>query len=614
MSPIYLFAERYFMIRKTSDTALYLRLLSYLKPHILMFALGITGFVIFALTQPLMAWLLGEITDAISAQDKQARYTIPLMAVGIIFIRGVGTFIGDYGMARVAFGVIHIQRQQLFNQLTTLPNHYFDQYNSGALISRITFDVMQVTQAVTDALKVIIREGATVLFLLGYLLWMDWKITLIFLIISPVLGLIVGKISRRLRKLSTRIQDSMGDITHVCSEMINNFRVMRIFGGEPYEKRRFAKESHNNFKQNMKLTVTSALATPVTQLVIALALAVVVFLALAYMEADTAGEFIAYLAAAFLIPKSVRQLTEVMNKIQKGIAASESIFSQLDEAPEKNTGTVTDVAITGNIEFAGVGFSYPLVDSDKAFSELAVENPAVDATHQPIKKPALSGIDCTIHAGETVALVGRSGSGKTTLVNLLPRFYDIDSGDILLDGRSIQDYELTFLRRQLSLVNQNITLFNDTLLNNIAYGSMQGADEERVIAVAKQANAWEFIEKLPDGLQTLVGENGTRLSGGQRQRIAIARALLSDAPILILDEATSALDTESERYIQQALETASQGRTTLVIAHRLSTIENADRIFVMDQGVIVEQGTHRSLITANGYYAKLHSQGFEEEA
>lgn len=575
---------------KTSDTALYFRLLSYLKPHAWMFALGVLGFVIFALTQPLMAWLLGEITDAISDQDKQARYTIPLMAVGIVFIRGVGTFVGDYGMARVAFGVIHVQRQQLFNHLTTLPNHYFDQYNSGALISRITFDVMQVTQAVTDALKVIIREGATVIFLLGYLLWMDWKITLIFLVISPVLGLIVSKISRRMRKLSTRIQDSMGDITHVCSEMINNFRVMRIFGGEDYEKQRFAKESHNNFKQNMKLTVTSALATPITQLVIALALAVVVFLALTYMEADTAGDFIAYLAAAFLIPKSVRQLTEVMNKIQKGIAASESIFAQLDEISETNTGTVTDVTIKGEVSFNQVGFSYPTAD-----------------------KAALSDISCTISAGETIALVGRSGSGKTTLVGLLPRFYDVDAGNITLDGRNVQDYELSFLRRQLSFVSQNITLFNDTLFNNIAYGSMQGVSQEKVIAAAKQANAWEFIEKLPEGLQTLVGENGTRLSGGQRQRIAIARALLSDAPILIFDEATSALDTESERYIQQELDTVSEGRTTLVIAHRLSTIENADRILVMDQGAVVEQGTHQELMAANGHYARLHMQGFEEE-
>lgn len=578
-------------MQKTSDTALYLRLLSYIKPHIHMFILGIVGFVIFALTQPMMAWLLGEITDAISEQDKQARFTIPLMAIGIIVIRGIGTFIGDYGMARVAFGVIHVQRQQLFTHLTTLPNDYFDRYNSGELISRITFDVMQVTQAVTDALKILIREGATVIFLLAYLLYLDWQITLVFIVIAPVLGLIVSKISKRLRILSTRIQNSMGDITHVCSEMINNFRVMRVFGGENYEKERFAKESENNFKQNMKLTITSALATPVTQFVIALALAVVVFLALSYMNADTAGEFITYLAAAFLIPKSVRQLTEVMNKIQKGIAASESIFAQLDQQPENNTGTLRKSDISGHIRFDDVQFSYPSTD-----------------------RPALTSISCDIAAGETVALVGRSGSGKTTLVGLLPRFYDIDSGSIQLDGHELSEYEITFLRQQLSLVNQNITLFNDTLFNNIAYGDMQTMSQAQVISAAKQANAWEFIEKMPDGLQTIVGENGTRLSGGQRQRIAIARALLKDAPILILDEATSALDTESERYIQEALEAASQGRTTLVIAHRLSTIENADRILVMDQGRIIEEGTHATLMAANGYYTKLHQQGFSDDA
>ena len=576
-------------MQKTSDTALYLRLLSYIKPHLPMFILGIVGFVVFALTQPLMAWLLGEITDAINDQDKDARYVIPLMAIGIIFVRGIGTFIGDYGMARVAFGVIHAQRQELFNHLTTLPNAYFDSYNSGALISRITFDVMQVTQAVTDALKILIREGATVFFLLAYLLYLDWQITLVFIVIAPILGVVVSKISKRLRLLSSRIQSSMGDITHVCSEMINNFRVMRVFGGENYEKQRFERESHNNYKQNMRLTITSALATPVTQMVIAFALAVIVFLALSYMQAETAGAFIAYLTAAFLIPKSVRQLTEVMNKIQKGIAASESIFAQLDETTEKNTGILSGVKIVGELQFSNVGFSYPIAG-----------------------KPALSSISCRISAGKTVALVGRSGSGKTTLVGLLPRFYDASTGNILLDGKDLSDYDITFLRQQISLVNQNITLFNDTLFNNIAYGDMKDMSEEDVINAAKQANAWEFIEKMPEGLQTLVGENGTRLSGGQRQRIAIARALLKDSPILILDEATSALDTESERYIQQALETASQGRTTIVIAHRLSTIENADRILVMDQGRIVEEGTHQELIKENSHYAKLHQQGFSE--
>lgn len=554
-----------------------------------MFILGIVGFIIFAVTQSLFALLLGEITDAINSQDKQARYVIPLLAIVIVFFRGLGSFIGEYGMARVAFGIIHVQRKQLFNHLITLPNEYFDQYNSGELISRITFDVMQVTQAVTDALKVLIREGATVIFLLATLLWLDWQITLTFLVITPILGIIVTKISRRMRKLSSNIQNSMGDITHVCSEVINNFRVMRIFGGENYERNRFERESYNNYKQNMKLMITSALATPVTQQVIALALAMVVFLALSYMQAETAGAFITYLTAAFLIPRSVRQLTEVMNKIQKGIAASESIFLQLDQEPERNTGILRDVPIQGNITLQDVQFTYPSAN-----------------------KPALASISCQIKAGETVALVGRSGSGKTTLVGLLPRFYDEDAGLIQLDEHALSEYDIVFLRQQFSLVNQNITLFNDTLFNNIAYGDMQNLPEKKVIEAAKQANAWEFIKKMPQGLQTLVGENGTRLSGGQRQRIAIARALLKDAPVLILDEATSALDTESERYIQDALETVSKGRTTLVIAHRLSTIENADRILVMDNGQIIEQGSHAQLMEKNGHYAQLHQQGFAE--
>ncbi|MFT5117523.1 MAG: subfamily B ATP-binding cassette protein MsbA [Kiritimatiellia bacterium] len=578
-------------MQKHSDTALYLRLLSYIKPHAHMFILGVVGLIIFAATQPLLPLLLGEVTDAIASQDQQARYIIPLMAVGIICIRGIGTFLGNYGMARVAFGVIDAQRKELFHHLTILPNHFFDEHNSGDLISRITFDTLQVNQAVTEALKVLIREGATVIALLSYLLWLDWRITLVFLLISPILGFIVSKISKRLRKLSTRIQNSMGEITHICSEMINNFRIMRIFGGEAYENQRFTDASRDNFKQNMKLTVTTALATPVTQFVIAIALAVVMFLALSYMQADTGGQFIAYLGSAFLIPRSVRQLTEVMNHIQKGIAASESIFAQMDALAEKNIGTCQGVNITGELRFNKVLFTYPNEE-----------------------KPALNNISFTISAGDTIALVGRSGSGKTTLVSLLPRFYNVDSGSIRLDDRELSEYDIAFLRQQISLVNQNITLFNDTLSNNIAYGDMQGMPEEKIIAAAKQANAWEFIEKMPNGLQTVVGENGTRLSGGQRQRIAIARALLKDAPILILDEATSALDTESERYIQEALETASQGRTTIVIAHRLTTIENADRILVMDQGHIVEEGTHKALIEANGYYAKLHQQGFSEEA
>jgi len=373
---------------------------------------------------------------------------------------------------------------------------------------------------------------------------------------------------------------------------------MRVFGGETYEKDRFKKESLNNFKQNMKLTVTTALATPLTQFIIALALAVVVFLALSFMQAETAGAFITYLAAAFLIPKSVRQLTEVVNNVQKGIAASESIFSQLDESIEDNSGHIgaNDIndgqqkKIQGEISFSNVSFSYPNTE-----------------------KLALDNVSFHMNAGETVALVGRSGSGKTTVVGLLPKFYPVNEGSITIDQQAIENYELSYLRQQISFVNQNITLFNDTLFNNIAYGSMQGASEQEVTEAARQANALEFIKQLPEGLNTLVGENGTRLSGGQRQRIAIARALLKNAPILILDEATSALDTESERYIQQALQTVSQGRTTLVIAHRLSTIENADRILVMDKGKIVEQGTHQELMSMNGYYTSLHQQGFDED-
>lgn len=576
-------------MQNSSGSALYIRLISYLKPHALMFAIGIIGFIIFALTQPMMAWLLGQITDAINEQDKQARFIIPAILIGVVLIRGIGTFMGDYGMGRVAYGVIHTLRKELFNHLTVVPNHYFDQSNSGSLISRITFDVLQVTQAITDALRVSIREGATAIFLFAYLLWLDWKITLIFLVIAPLLALIVNKLSSRLRMLSKRIQNSMGDLTHICSEMINNFQIMRIFGAEDYEKKRFNQESLNNFKQNMKFTVTSAVSAPVIQLVVAFALAFIIFLAMTYMQVETAGDFVAYLTAAFLIPKSIRQLAEVINKVQKGIAASESIFSQLDISPEKDIGKIQNINIKGNIKFENVTFNYPGTET-----------------------PALDNISFQINSGETVALVGRSGSGKTSLINLLPRFYNIDNGLINLDEYNIKDINLSFLRKQISLVNQDIVLFNDTLINNIAYGAMGNASEEQVIEAAKQANAWEFIEKLPKGIHTMVGENGSALSGGQCQRLALARAILKDAPILILDEATSSLDSESERYIQNTLNKLKNKQTILIIAHRLSTIENADRIIVMEEGKIVEQGKHDDLILANNHYANLYRSGFSD--
>lgn len=572
-----------------SAVYVYKRLLTYLIPQWVMFAVGVVGYALFAYSNAALASLMGDLTDAVTNQDVSARFSIPLTVIAIFCYRGLGSFIGEYGFSRVAYGIVHELRVSLFNKLVSMPNQYFDQNSSGQMISKITYDVMQVTQAVTSALKIMIREGLTVLMLLGYLFWINWKITLIFIAIAPVLIVLAAAIGKRLRTLSRRIQTSMGSITHICSEMINNIKVVRVFSGEQYERNRFLKESRNNYKQNMKSSITAALGTPIMQLVVAVGLALIMFLALTFLDAETPGEFIVYLTAAGLIPKSVRQLAQVINKIQKGVAAADSIFEQLDANSEVDAGQYVAENTKGNIRYNNVSFSYHKDNQE------VIKNVTLD-----------------IGAGETVAFVGRSGSGKTTLVSLLPRFYSSFDGDILVDNTPIQDYKLSSLRENISFVGQGVTLFNDTIANNIAYGGLSNVERHHILDAAKKAHAIEFIEQLPEGIDTIIGEDGARLSGGQRQRLAIARALLKDAPILILDEATSALDNESESKIQVALEEVMKDRTTLVVAHRLSTIEKADKIVVMDAGEIVEQGTHSELLEKNGSYAQLYSKSFEE--
>ena len=580
-----------------SSARIYLRLLGYVRPYWIPFAISILGFVIFASSQPAMAWMLKYFVDGLT-EGASAQFLgvpliwgFPLFIILVALYQGIGSYLGNYFIAKVSLGVVHDLRTALFDNLLTLPNRYFDNNNSGHLVSRVTFNVTMVTGAATDAIKVVFREGLTVIFLFGYLLWMNWKLTLVLMAVLPLIGLMVNSTSKKFRKQSKKIQTAMGDVTHVTSETITGYRVVRSFGGEDYESQRFHRASENNRQRGLKMVRTGAVFTPTLQLATYGAMAGVMFLVLFLRGDATAGDLVSYITAAGLLPKPIRQLSEVSANIQKGIAAAESIFEQLDEEPEQDTGTIERDRVTGRIEVNNLTFGYPGSD-----------------------KPVLQDISFTVEPGQMVALVGRSGSGKSTLANLIPRFYTHEQGQILIDGVAVEKYRLRNLRRHIALVTQHVTLFNDTVANNIAYGDLAGAPRDAVVAAAEAAYAREFIEQLPQGFDTLVGENGVLLSGGQRQRLVIARALLRDAPILILDEATSALDTESERHIQAALDRVMQGRTALVIAHRLSTIEKADIIMVMDQGRIVERGSHAELMALNGYYARLHSMQFEENA
>jgi len=583
--------------------SIYFRLLGYLRPLLGLFAVSLLGYLMFASSQPMMAGILKYFVDGLNATsgvmphapplfgDLPLVYAVPLLLVVVVTWQGIGSFLGNYYLARVSLGLIDDLRRALFDSLLRLPNSYFDQHNSGHLISRITYDVTMVTGAATEAIKVVIREGMTIVFLFGYLLWMNWQLTLLLVAILPIIGLMVSSASRKFRKQSRKIQVAMGDLTHVASETIQGYRVVRSFGGEDYESARFRAASADNTAKQLRMVRTAATYTPALQFVTFSAMAVLLVLVLLLRGDASAGDLVAYITAAGMLPKPIRQLSEVSATIQKGLAGAESIFAQLDETPEPDHGMVERDRVSGHLQVKELSFSYP-------------------GSTQPI----LDRISFSVKPGQMLALVGRSGSGKSTLASLIPRFYNHDCGQILIDGVDVEDYTLRNLRRHIALVTQQVVLFNDTIASNIAYGDLSTVPREAIVAAAEAAFAREFIDHLPAGFDTLVGENGVMLSGGQRQRLAIARALLKDAPILILDEATSALDSESERHIQSALDRVMAGRTTLVIAHRLSTIERADLILVMDQGRIVERGTHAGLLAANGHYTRLHAMQFSEAA
>ncbi|WP_447926179.1 lipid A export permease/ATP-binding protein MsbA [Vreelandella sp. EE27] len=573
-----------------SSWVLYKRLLSYVKPHWKMFALAIIGFLIYAASSTALAEMMKRLIDGIQNPDAAFRFFLPLFVVLMFASRGIGTFLSTYYMAYVGRYVIHTLRCDVFDHMLHLPGRFFDQHSSGHLVSRVTYHVEQVAGAATNAVTVILREGLFVIGLVLYLLWTNWMLTLLFLGVTPVIAVVVSFVSKRFRKISKRIQNSVGDVTHVASEALSGYRVVRTHGAEAFEKQRFEKASEENRRQSMKQAMTRAVSSPVILMLVAVSMALLVWLAMApaFMANMTPGEFVAFITAAALMIKPVRQLTEINGDIQKGLAAAAELFGVMDLSVEPDNGTREAKGLKGDVRIEGVSFRY---DTDQP-----------DVLHD---------INLHIPPGEMVAIVGRSGGGKSTLVGLLPRFYRPTEGRILIDGVSADEYALSGLRQQIAIVSQQVTLFNASIAANIAYG-VDAPDLEKVKQAAEAAYASEFIEKLPQGYDTVVGENGLMLSGGQRQRLAIARAIFKDSPILVFDEATSALDSESERYIQKALEHVCQGRTTLVIAHRLSTIERADRILVMDQGRVIEEGTHQALLEKRGAYAGLHQMQFQE--
>lgn len=573
------------MLQMTS-TQLYFRLLRYVKPYWGVFALSIVGMLITAATEVALPVAVKPFLDGTFVNKDPFLITwVPVFMVLLYVVRGAGAYLGTYASAWVGNKVVMDLRDRMFRRMLALPLGYFHDNTTGNLISRFTFDAAQVTGAATNVVTVLIKDSVTLVGLLAYLLYIDWKLTLLSLIMVPPIALVVRYFNVRLRNMSRKTQDAMGDITQVLQETVECNKVVKIFGGQEYEARRFAATSNRLRSFSMKQTAAAAGNVPIVQLLAAIAVAVVVYYATkqAQSDATTVGGFVSFLAAMLMLTSPLKRLTGVAEHLQRGLAAAESVFALLDEKPEKDEGTTSLKRAHGDISFNNVGFRYPRADV-----------------------PALTNVTLSIRSGETIALVGSSGGGKTTFANLVPRFYHPDAGTITIDGHDIEALSLASLRRNIALVSQEVALFNDTVAANIAYGQAAGASPEAIESAAAGAHALEFIRAMPQGFDTLIGENGVRLSGGQRQRLAIARTILKDAPILILDEATSALDSESEKHVQAALEELMQGRTTIVIAHRLSTIENADRIVVLDKGEIAEIGTHRELLDKGGIYANLY--------
>ena len=583
-------AENPTIRQPSSERVLLARLFRYVRPHWRVFALGVVAMMLTGSTETALPAIMQHLLDdGFGGKDNpQLMWTAPLMIIGLFVGRGMFTFTMNYAMNEVSNSVLYDLRKQMFDRLVQMPVSYFSTHSAGTIIARLVNDVQNVTQSLASVLVIMVRDTCVILGLLGWLLYLNWQLTMIAFALIPMVALAVGAFSRRMRRLSGEQLRYTGELTSVVGEAIHGNPVIKVYAGQEHERSRFAAASRQLQGFARRMTVASSLLVPITQVMAAVAVSLVIALALYQSQQDrtTVGGFVSFLTAMLMILNPLKHLADVNGQLQRAFAAADAVFHFIDEPIENDHGTQEIERAKGALRFEGVRFGY-----------------------EGSTSLALKGIDLEIKPGETVALVGGSGGGKTTLANLIPRFYSVTDGRILLDDIPIESLKLESLRRQIAWVSQQVMLFNDTIANNVAYGSRRGASEADVRAALEAAYLTEFVASLPDGINTMIGDNGIRLSGGQRQRLSIARALLKNAPILVLDEATSALDNESERFVQAALDKLMHGQTTLIIAHRLSTIEKADRILVLDDGRIVESGTHAELIELGGLYARLHAGG-----